>query len=198
MNTQTSVSALVIEGGALRGVFSTGILDGFLKAGFNPFDFYMGVSSGASNLAAFLAEMPGRNYRIYKDYARRREFIDSWRFVRGGHLMDLDWLWEITIREMRLDLSKIYSRRRPFLVGLTDMETGCKAFRRDFLDRIVIEEDRFGFEPEITAKIARLKARIYEVGISYSGRTYAEGKKICWRDGVHALWCILKYNLLRR
>jgi predicted patatin/cPLA2 family phospholipase len=129
MNSQTSASVLVVEGGALRGVFSTGILDGFLQAGFNPFDFYIGVSSGASNLAAFLAEMSGRNYRIYRDYARRREFINAWRFVRGGHLMDLDWLWEITIREMRLDLSRIYSRGRPFLVGLTDVETGKAVYR---------------------------------------------------------------------
>ena len=79
------------------------------------------------------------------------------------------------------------------------METGYKAFRREIIQRIRIEEDRFGFEPEITAKVARLKeVRIYEVPISYYGRTYAEGKKIGWRDGFHALWCILKYNLLSR
>ena len=65
------------------------------------------------------------------------------------------------------------------------------------LAQIEIEEDRFGFEPEITAKVARLGCRIYEVGVSYAGRTYAEGKKIGWRDGVRAVWCILKYNLLR-
>ena len=82
-------------------------------------------------------------------------------------------------------------------LNLTDMETCYKVFRREVLQRIQIEEDRFGFEPEITAKVARLGCRIYEVGISYSGRTYAEGKKIGWRDGVRAIWCILKYNLLR-
>ncbi len=65
------------------------------------------------------------------------------------------------------------------------------------LDRIEIEEDRFGFEPEITAKVSKLGVRIYEVGISYAGRTYAEGKKIGWHDGLRAVWCILKYNLLR-
>lgn len=82
-------------------------------------------------------------------------------------------------------------------LNLTDMETCYKAFRRSLLERISIEEDRFGFEPEITAKIARLEVRVYEVAISYYGRTYAEGKKIGWRDGVRALWCILKYNLFR-
>ena len=81
-------------------------------------------------------------------------------------------------------------------VNLTDMEVCYKTFRREIIQKINIEEDRFGFEPEITAKVARLKVRIYEVAISYSGRTYAEGKKIGWRDGVHALWCIFKYNFL--
>jgi glycosyltransferase involved in cell wall biosynthesis len=81
-------------------------------------------------------------------------------------------------------------------LNLTDMETCYKAFRRDVIQSIEIEEDRFGFEPEITAKLARAGLRIYEVGISYSGRTYAEGKKIGWRDGVRALICIVKYSPL--
>jgi glycosyltransferase involved in cell wall biosynthesis len=81
-------------------------------------------------------------------------------------------------------------------LNLTDMETCYKVFRREVIQKIKIEENRFGFEPEITAKIARLKVRVYEVGISYYGRTYVEGKKIGWRDGFRALWCILKYNLL--
>jgi glycosyltransferase involved in cell wall biosynthesis len=82
-------------------------------------------------------------------------------------------------------------------LNLTDMEVCYKAFRREVLEQIQIEEERFGFEPEITAKVARLGCRIYEVGVSYAGRTYAEGKKIGWRDGLHAVWCILKYNLRR-
>jgi len=83
-------------------------------------------------------------------------------------------------------------------VNLTDMETCYKAFRREVIQKIQIQENRFGFEPEITAKVARLKARIYEVAISYHGRTYAEGKKIGWRDGFRAVWCILKYKFLSR
>ncbi len=81
-------------------------------------------------------------------------------------------------------------------LNLTDMETCYKTFRREVVQKIKIEENRFGFEPEITAKVARLKVSVYEVGISYYGRTYAEGKKIGWRDGIRALWCILKYNFL--
>ena len=80
-------------------------------------------------------------------------------------------------------------------LNLTDMETCYKAFRREIIQGIEIKENRFGFEPEITAKVARLGCRVYEVGISYYGRTYAEGKKIGWRDGFRAIYCILKYNL---
>jgi glycosyltransferase involved in cell wall biosynthesis len=80
-------------------------------------------------------------------------------------------------------------------LNLTDMETCYKAFRREVIQSIPLEEDRFGFEPEITVKISRMNLRIYEIGISYSGRTYAEGKKIGWKDGVRALWCLLKYAI---
>ncbi len=79
-------------------------------------------------------------------------------------------------------------------LNLTDMETCYKVFRREVIQAITIEENRFGFEPEVTAKVAAAHCRVYEVGISYSGRTYAEGKKIGWRDGVRAFYCILKYS----
>ena len=80
-------------------------------------------------------------------------------------------------------------------LNLTDMETGFKVFRREVIQSITLEQNRFGFEPEVTVKIARMRLRIYEVGISYYGRTYEEGKKIGWRDGVKALWCILRYTI---
>ncbi len=80
-------------------------------------------------------------------------------------------------------------------INLTDMETCYKVFRNDVLKKITIKENRFGFEPEITAKVAKMKVRLYEVGISYYGRTYEEGKKIGWKDGARAFWCIIKYNL---
>ncbi|MHB8770784.1 MAG: patatin-like phospholipase family protein [Syntrophales bacterium] len=122
-------TALVVEGGALRGVFSTGLLDGFLAAQFNPFDLFIGVSSGASNLAAYLAGMAGRNRRVYLEYSLRPDFIDIPRFLRGGHLIDLDWLWAITIREIRLDLAQIYARPQPFVVVMTDALTGTAVYR---------------------------------------------------------------------
>jgi len=80
-------------------------------------------------------------------------------------------------------------------LNLTDMETCYKAFRREIIQSIQIRENRFGFEPEVTAKVAKMRCRIYEVGISYYGRTYDEGKKIGWKDGVRAIWCIVKYNI---
>jgi glycosyltransferase involved in cell wall biosynthesis len=80
-------------------------------------------------------------------------------------------------------------------LNLTDMETCYKVFRREIIQGISIKENRFGFEPEITAKIAKLDCRIFEVGISYYGRTYKEGKKIGWKDGIRAIYCIIKYNL---
>jgi hypothetical protein len=83
-------------------------------------------------------------------------------------------------------------------LNLTDLETCYKAFRREVIQQLRLEEDRFGFEPEVTAKIARRGLRIYEVAISYYGRTYADGKKIGWQDGFHAIWCIVKYNFLKR
>ena len=82
-------------------------------------------------------------------------------------------------------------------LDLTDMETCYKVFRREIIQGIVIEENRFGFEPEITAKVARTRCRIYEIGIAYYGRTYEEGKKIGWKDGFRALYCIVKYNVFR-
>ena len=81
-------------------------------------------------------------------------------------------------------------------LNLTDMETGYKMFKTDILQKLTLHENRYGFEPEVTARLSRIKGiRIYEVGIAYYGRTYEEGKKINWKDGVHAVYCILKYNL---
>lgn len=113
------------------------------------------------------------------------------RFISGEYRRVL-FFWHMVGNKLLTLLSNLFTN-----LNLTDMETCYKVFRRDLLEKVTIEEDRFGFEPEITAKIARLNARIYEVGISYSGRTYREGKKIGWKDGVSALRCIIKYNMLR-
>jgi glycosyltransferase involved in cell wall biosynthesis len=113
------------------------------------------------------------------------------RFM-GGHAHRVVYFWHMVGNRFLTLLSNMLTN-----LNLTDMETCYKAMRRDVLQRLSLEEDRFGFEPEFTAKVAKLGCRIYEVGISYYGRTYAEGKKINWRDGVRAVYAVLKYNLFR-
>lgn len=111
------------------------------------------------------------------------------RFM-GGRAHRVVYFWHMVGNRFLTLLSNMLTN-----LNLTDMETCYKAFRREALANIVIEEDRFGFEPEITAKVAKSGCRVFEVGISYNGRTYEEGKKIGWRDGVRAVYAIIKYNL---
>ena len=111
------------------------------------------------------------------------------RFM-GGEPHRVVYFWHCVGNRFLTLLSNMFTN-----INLTDMETCYKMFRREVIQSIVIEENRFGFEPEITAKVARGKYRIYEVGISYYGRTYAEGKKIGWRDGFRAIYAIIRYNL---
>ena len=113
------------------------------------------------------------------------------RFM-GGEAHRVAYFWHMVGNKFLTTLSNMFTN-----LNLTDMETCYKMFRREVIQSITIEEDRFGFEPEITAKIAHRGLIIYEVGISYYGRTYAEGKKIGWRDGIRAIYAILKYNLRR-
>lgn len=117
-------SALIVEGGAMRGIFSAGILDEFLTHNFYSFDLYIGVSAGASNLASYLAEKPKRNYQVYTDFCRRKEFKSLRRFIRGGHLIDIDWLWEISDTQLPVDFELIHKRNRRFLVTATNAKTG--------------------------------------------------------------------------
>lgn len=111
------------------------------------------------------------------------------RFV-GGESHRVLYFWHSLGNRVLTLLSNMFTN-----LNLTDMEVGYKVFRRGILDRFSLEENRFGFEPEFTAKVARLRCPIYEVGISYHGRTYDEGKKINWRDGLRAVFVILKYGL---
>jgi hypothetical protein len=113
------------------------------------------------------------------------------RFV-GSEAHRVLYFWHMVANKLLTLISNMFSN-----LNLTDMETCYKAFRADVFERIRIEENRFGFEPEVTAKVARMGARVFEVGVSYYGRTFAQGKKIRWRDGARALWYILKYNLFR-
>ena len=131
------------------------------------------------------------------EYPKRMEAIPECRadVVSGSRFAGecphrVHLFWHYLGNQLLTLLSNMFTN-----LNLTDMETGYKVFRADIFKRIHIEQDRFGVEPELTAKIAKLHCRIYEVGISYFGRSYAEGKKITWKDGVRAIYCILKYNL---
>jgi predicted patatin/cPLA2 family phospholipase len=121
-------TALVVEGGGMRGVFAAGVLNAFGRAGFDPFDMYLGVSAGACNLASHLAGQNDRNFDIIERYSIDGRFINVGRFFRGGHLMDLDWLWEKTISEYRLDLKKIFGRLKEqgkeYVIVATSVATG--------------------------------------------------------------------------
>jgi len=136
-----------------------------------------------------------------KDFAKLcRPVIDGYADVvygsrfAGGETHRVLYFWHSMGNKMLTLLSNIFTN-----LNLTDMETGYKLFRADLLKSLPLDEDRFGIEPELTAKIARVEdIRIYETGISYFGRTYAQGKKIGWKDGLRAVWVILKYGIFRR
>jgi len=121
----------------------------------------------------------------------RADVVYGSRFLSGPHRVLL--FWHYAGNRLLTLLSNMFTD-----LNLTDMETCYKVFTREVRDRLRLTSDRFGFEPEFTARVARLGVRIYEVPISYHGRTYAEGKKIGWRDGLEAVWCILKFNLWGR
>ena len=124
----------------------------------------------------------------------RADVVYGSRF-RGGEEARVLFFWHSLANKILTLTSNMLTD-----LNLTDLETGYKVFRREVIDAVTIREDRFGFEPEITARIAHLanRPRIYEVGISYSGRTYEEGKKIGWKDAVRAFYCILRYNIFRK
>ena len=130
----------------------------------------------------------------YRDLIRpilenKADVVYGSRFI-GGREHRVLFFWHMVGNKFLTLLSNMLTN-----LNLTDMETCYKVFKGDVVRKITLCENRFGFEPEITAKIAKLKCRIYEVGVSYNGRTYQQGKKINWKDGLYAIWCILKYNL---
>jgi len=124
--------------------------------------------------------------------ADRADVVFGSRFS-GGRAHRVVYFWHMVGNRFLTLLSNMLTN-----LNLTDMESCYKVFRRELLDGLTIEEERFGVEPELVAKIARTGARIYEVGISYYGRTYAQGKKTNWKDGIAAMYAIMKYNLFRR
>jgi glycosyltransferase involved in cell wall biosynthesis len=136
---------------------------------------------------------PGEYHQLLKPLlADKADVVFGSRFMGSGAHRVL-YYWHSVGNRALTTLSNMATN-----LNLSDMETCYKVFRRPVLERIAVQENRFGFEPEITAKVSRLNVRIFEVPISYYGRTYAEGKKISWRDGFRALWCIAKYSFLVR
>lgn len=135
---------------------------------------------------------PGEYDRMLEPILKgKADVVYGSRFLGSGAHRVL-YYWHMVGNRLLTSLSNMFTD-----LNLTDMESGFKMFKRGILERIVIEENRFGMEPEITAKVAKLKVPIYEVSISYYGRTYAEGKKINWKDGLRAVYAIFKYNLFR-
>ncbi|MEL0631285.1 patatin family protein [Pseudoalteromonas carrageenovora] len=133
-------NTLVVEGGAMRGIFAAGVLDEFLNQQHQPFERYFGVSAGATNIAAYLCNQPKRNYKVITDYSCRPEFINVKRFVKGGHLFDLDWLWQETIREIRLK-TEVFEQNQPeFYIVSTAINTGAahylKATSNEMVDQL--------------------------------------------------------------
>ncbi|HYY70674.1 MAG TPA: glycosyltransferase family 2 protein [Terriglobales bacterium] len=122
--------------------------------------------------------------------ADKGDVVYGSRFV-GSESHRVLYFWHYVANKFLTLLSNMFTN-----LNLTDMETGYKIFRRETLQQLRLREDRFGFEAEVTARVAALKCRVYEVGIAYFGRTYEEGKKIGWKDGLRTLWCILKYNFV--
>ena len=131
---------------------------------------------------------PQDYHALLAPFERGADVVYGTRFSSGTHRVL--FFWHAVGNRFLTTCSNMFTN-----LNLSDVWTCYKAFRRQVLERISLEEDRFGFEPEITAKVARAGCVIFEVPISYYGRTYAQGKKITWKDGVHALWCIAKYNL---
>lgn len=133
MKARTS-EALIVEGGAMRGIYTTGLLDEFLEKNFNPFNFYCGVSAGALNLSAYISGVKGRNLRLYTEFATRPEFMSMSRFLKGGHLLDMDWMWEMMDLHVKLDHEKI--AKHNFHVGITDINAGKTLFMEAKADTI--------------------------------------------------------------
>lgn len=159
------LTALVVEGGGMRGVFSAGVLDAFHDTGFDPFDMYIGTSAGACNLASYLSGQYKRNYRCYTDYMIRPEFISLKKYMKGGHYMDLDWFWDFLETADRLDTEAASrAKGRVFLIAATNIETGGAEY-------LQAEPERLNDMLKASSALPML----YRNFININGRLYADG-----------------------
>jgi len=117
-------TALVIEGGAMRGIFSAGIMDQFIEEGFNPFNIVIGVSAGSINAAAYLADHKGRNFKVYTKYSLHPNYISLNNFLKGKHFIDLDWLWKVTEKDLPINTDRLFEKNIDFEVGFTRNDNG--------------------------------------------------------------------------
>ena len=124
MNKNASPSALVVEGGAMRGIFASGVLDAFIEHDYRPFDFAIGVSAGATNLLAYLASQHGRSHEILTKLACSQQFMEPLRFAKGGNLVDIHWLWNTSCRKYPLDIHAYRETGIPFYAVVTNTLTG--------------------------------------------------------------------------
>ncbi|WP_331424993.1 patatin-like phospholipase family protein [Vibrio sp. M260118] len=127
-STHSNKHALVIEGGAMRGIFAAGVLDGFLDHNYNPFDFCIGVSAGSTNIASWLSKQRGRTHTIILDYSCQPDFINFKKFTKGGHWVDLDWLWDHIAKNNPYDMQAFNQQSLPFHVVTTDVESGTPVY----------------------------------------------------------------------
>ena len=135
-NMEINSHALVVEGGAMRGIFASGVLDRFIEHEYRPFDFCIGVSAGSTNLASWLSHQKQRNYRIITHYSCLPEFIDFRRFVRGGHWLELNWLWDILAKECHFDMDTFVHQTIPLFVVTTNINTGAAVYTKATADNI--------------------------------------------------------------
>ncbi len=135
-NAHPHSHALVVEGGAMRGIFASGVLDAFIEQQYRPFDFCVGVSAGSTALASWLSNQHQRNYRIITHFSTQPQFIDFKRFIRGGHWLDLDWLWDILDKECRFDMDAYCQQSMPFYVVTTDIQSGEAVYVRGEKDNL--------------------------------------------------------------
>ncbi|QIZ78569.1 patatin-like phospholipase family protein [Ferrimonas lipolytica] len=157
-------TALVVEGGALRAVFSCGVLDGFMDANFKPFDSLWGVSAGATNVAAYQAQMRGRNQKIYTDLAQRPQFMQPLALLRGGDVMDLDWLWQVSMAELGFDNDTFAQQPQPVFVAVTHRDQGTPHYLRANTSNIV----------ELIKASSALPL-LYRAGVELEGERYVDG-----------------------